>query len=59
MKKIWYEIILVCRKLPENRLMKVGEFELIARVKSFGLAYQIKEMFKKTYPEPTYTLNIK
>ena len=39
MKKVWYNVYMKCVKYSPSITAKVGEVELVAKVKSEGLAY--------------------
>lgn len=39
MKKVWYNVYQECVKYSSSITAKVGEVELVAKVKSEGLAY--------------------
>ena len=39
MKKVWYNIHMECIKYSPSITAKVGEVEVVAKVKSEGLAY--------------------
>jgi hypothetical protein len=48
-KKIWYEIELECIKDNANFSCVAGEKQIIAKVKSVGLAYQMALKLQEIY----------
>lgn len=51
MKKIWYNVYQECIKYSPSITAKVGEVELIAKVKSEGLAYVTCKTIQETVGE--------
>lgn len=49
MKKQWYEIEIECIKFSPAFNMKVGEKEIVAKVKSKGLAFIAANSIAKIY----------
>lgn len=51
MKKVWYNVYQECVKYSPSITLKVGEVELIAKVKSEGLAYATAKAIQETVGE--------
>lgn len=51
MKKQWYNIYMECIKYSPSITAKVGEVELVAKVKSEGLAYQTCKAIQESVGE--------
>ena len=48
-KKIWYNVEIECIKDNPAFILKVGEKDIVARVKSYGLAYGVAMEISKIY----------
>ena len=51
MKKQWYNIYMECIKYSPSITAKVGKVELVAKVKSEGLAYQTCKAIQESVGE--------
>ena len=51
MAKIWYEISAECIKENSGLTCKAGDKEVLAKVKSKGLAEMSRQVFEKVYGE--------
>ena len=50
-KKVWYQIEIECIKFNPSFDMKVGEKQVVAKVKSSGLAYITASAMKEVYKD--------
>lgn len=50
-KKVWYQIEIECIKFNPSFDMKVGEKQIVAKVKSYGLAYTTANTIKDVYKD--------
>ena len=50
-KKQWYQIEIECIKFNPSFDMKVGEKQVIGKVKSYGLAYAAANAIKDVYKD--------
>lgn len=50
-KKVWYQIEIECIKFNPSFDMKVGEKQIVAKVKSYGLAYAAANTIKDIYKD--------
>ena len=51
MKKVWYEVKCECVKENPSRDMRVGEVELLAKVKSPGNAHRVAAELQQVYKD--------
>lgn len=51
MKKVWYNIYMECIKESAGVTAKLGEVNLVGRIKSEGLAYQTCKAIQETVGE--------
>ena len=58
MKKQWYQIEVECIKFDPSLTCKVGEKTVLAKVKSYGLAYAAAQAISQTLGE-SFTITIK
>lgn len=50
-KKVWYQIEIECIKFNPSIDLKVGEKQIVAKVKSYGLAYHAAMAISGVYEE--------
>ena len=50
-KKVWYQIEIECIKFNPSFDMKVGEKQIVAKVKSYGLAYAAAQAISGIYKD--------
>lgn len=50
-KKEWYNIEIECIKFDPSLTMRVGEKQIVARVKSYGLAYAVAQTVSGIYKD--------
>lgn len=51
MTKVWYNIYMECIKYSPSITTKVGEVELVGKIKSEGLAYQTCKTIQESVGE--------
>lgn len=51
MKKVWYNIYMTCIKESPSITAKLGEVELVGKIKSEGLAYQTCKIIQESVGE--------
>lgn len=51
MKKVWYNVFMECIKESPSITAKVGEVNLVGKIKSEGLAYQTCKAIQETVGE--------
>lgn len=50
-KKVWYTVEIECIKFNPSFDMKVGEKQVVAKVKSYGIAYAVAQTISGIYKD--------
>ena len=58
-KKQWYEIQVECIKFNPTCTLLVGEKNTVAKVKSYGLAFQVANFLQSIYSKEYFDISIK
>ena len=57
-KKVWYEIQVECTQRNIMSEMEVGDKMIVAKVKSLGNAYIVRNSLETVYRQPYYKVEI-
>ena len=57
-KKVWYEIQVECTQRNIMSEMEVGDKMIVAKVKSLGNAYIVRNSLETVYRQPYYKVDI-
>lgn len=58
-KKVWYSIEIECIKETAASTLRVGEKDLVCKVKSKGLAFLVAADLEKTYKQEYFKIIVK